>query len=1123
MKVVQESELNSVVMAQTKQAINVIGSGNVLRDIDMVSQLTVTQFVSGDAKLDVQLVQELTSQVTNSMEEQQIALLGGLNTSKHSTKNYVQNSIAASVSSQAIQNCFMDLRTDKTILVIGNNNIIENIQMGDIRNAYADCLQKQSTSAQVISQLRSLFDNSDIKTQTGPFDTFFDTIKSVSANMSWTVIAIVGGGVLMFGLLIFMLFSGGGGDSAGSMLASQAMDMYGKKQGITGRGEAEVTGDRYFWGKGSPYDIHATIKKFGLWKAEADRLYKIAQEGSVALYKKALADRHNGVKTEMSQYLDTTLGGPIHCSTEYYNSLLEMDKIVDKLFENLSKNKGDLEASLSEAGLAPGPAEENPDGPEETVSRKRAILDLTEYYWTALSGLKEVIKERVDKIIEYSQKANEGVEITTYETALNGGSIDKPRGLATIYSREKDDIYEILTNAPRWQERVQQLKDSFRPGSEDPIACKKEKRANQYAEMVEYLDKALGRPLEFTEVYHNALLAQDARANDMFAALRKYLENIRATHQQKHKKFGEDRRKFRFDTLSSVADQYHEDMNIEHQTFEVIQHYWTYLSFLKKIIKERVELILEHKRTTGGVYEKNLHKVIDVYRYWKLELQKREAYDEARFNGSEILLDESLKAGNEVKRATEHLDRTVGPLAFTSEYYQALLIEYSKSAWLITKLNIEDQENRNKYIKIRDKVKVTWGFFPSNRPFRDYTEEEQLELRKCKSQNKVIKYYASCVGHLREIIRDRVKQIHEHNLREGTELNTIHDLDLSGEIKKIKGSDLSICYVKEYADIYKILTDFSWWRGRLNKQVKHARDPNFDYVVLKRDLPKLRAEKQAKQYAEMVEYLDKAVGGPLAFTDEYYSALQAQDARVDKMFEELNKQSDRIKRYYKADAAMPESAYKLTQARNLEKLEELNIHYEVVHHYRSHLTFLRQIIRERIEKILEHRRETAAAAPSAAAVSVTGQGEDGVDPEELEELEAEGAAESADGVFRMGVQEPWFTEVVSGRKTVEGRAGPAGKFDHLVGKVVEIVQSGNRDATPVQARVTAVRHYKTLPEYIKGEGWKKIAPQAGSDAGAAKAYADVEMTRRGKSIKVFDQARVAGRGGLNAVELALVK
>lgn len=86
------------------------------------------------------------------------------------------------------------------------------------------------------------------------------------------------------------------------------------------------------------------------------------------------------------------------------------------------------------------------------------------------------------------------------------------------------------------------------------------------------------------------------------------------------------------------------------------------------------------------------------------------------------------------------------------------------------------------------------------------------------------------------------------------------------------------------------------------------------------------------------------------------------------------------------------------------------------------------------------------------------------------------------------MQEPWLTEIVSGRKTIEGKRGDMSKFTPLIGQDVLFFNSQQS----VVRRVIAVRHYNTLDEYLEKE-WQAAAPHVDSKAAAKAAYLSIRL------------------------------
>lgn len=129
----------------------------------------------------------------------------------------------------------------------------------------------------------------------------------------------------------------------------------------------------------------------------------------------------------------------------------------------------------------------------------------------------------------------------------------------------------------------------------------------------------------------------------------------------------------------------------------------------------------------------------------------------------------------------------------------------------------------------------------------------------------------------------------------------------------------------------------------------------------------------------------------------------------------------------------------------------------------------------------------------------------------------------SDYMDSLHVQDLWYNEIIAGRKNVEGRTGGPEKFAAWVGHPVRLT-NGTSSAV---FTVSAVRHYPNLYEYVKTEGWTRVAPHTGSIVEAVRAYRKItteELQVIGldiysKEVQVFSEERVADRGGICALEL----
>jgi len=105
----------------------------------------------------------------------------------------------------------------------------------------------------------------------------------------------------------------------------------------------------------------------------------------------------------------------------------------------------------------------------------------------------------------------------------------------------------------------------------------------------------------------------------------------------------------------------------------------------------------------------------------------------------------------------------------------------------------------------------------------------------------------------------------------------------------------------------------------------------------------------------------------------------------------------------------------------------------------------------------------------------------------------------------LSVREPWLELIRTGVKKVEGRKGPP--FTAWVGHELEL-KSGKQT---VRTKVTAVRHYPSLPAYLEAEGWQNVAPHLHSFEETLAAYREF-----------YSDAAVAAGGGMNAIQIEVI-
>lgn len=97
------------------------------------------------------------------------------------------------------------------------------------------------------------------------------------------------------------------------------------------------------------------------------------------------------------------------------------------------------------------------------------------------------------------------------------------------------------------------------------------------------------------------------------------------------------------------------------------------------------------------------------------------------------------------------------------------------------------------------------------------------------------------------------------------------------------------------------------------------------------------------------------------------------------------------------------------------------------------------------------------------------------------------------------VQEPYFSQIKSGLKTVEGRRGTLEKFKAHIGKIVFFLNKDGSQDIPV--KITDVKCYTDLYLFLVEVGYKKAIPDAKNiwDAVAEyhKFYSDTSIKESG--------------------------
>lgn len=107
------------------------------------------------------------------------------------------------------------------------------------------------------------------------------------------------------------------------------------------------------------------------------------------------------------------------------------------------------------------------------------------------------------------------------------------------------------------------------------------------------------------------------------------------------------------------------------------------------------------------------------------------------------------------------------------------------------------------------------------------------------------------------------------------------------------------------------------------------------------------------------------------------------------------------------------------------------------------------------------------------------------------------------------INEPWFTAIKNGEKTVEGRCGHNYTFSHLIGNFITFINEEKNDQ--VDALVTAIHWYENLYQYLDTEGLG-VLPGITSISEAIDIYH-----------KFYTDEQIKARGGICAIIMQMNK
>lgn len=187
-------------------SIDIIGNNNVVKNVRMVQGVKLsTSCIMADSNIsDIQ--QTVTNAIQQQSEAQNVAMLGAITSSDSEANTRISNEVRSVITRETLQNIINTYNAKMSILIDGNQNIVEDISMEQTMKILQDACLKAISKIKSVQDIETKAEQASKATQTNFISEIVDSIGDVitSVGAMWTIIIIVGMVVLGY-----IIISGG--------------------------------------------------------------------------------------------------------------------------------------------------------------------------------------------------------------------------------------------------------------------------------------------------------------------------------------------------------------------------------------------------------------------------------------------------------------------------------------------------------------------------------------------------------------------------------------------------------------------------------------------------------------------------------------------------------------------------------------------------------------------------------------------------------------------------------------------------------------------------------------------------------------------------------------------------
>ncbi len=196
-----ENIMNCSSNTYIKQTFTIVGNYNVVSNVKQVQYLNISSNCIQDANSLTNMQQAVSAALQAAANSQSVSVLGVLGQSTAEVNTTIDNEVKQVLTQKNIQNIINQTNADQTVLIAGNNNIIDNFSQDQTAQVLFDNAQKVLNQMTSVQAINNVSDSKSTATQTNFISDIVDSIFKGVTSLSYVwvivIIALIIGAVIL--------------------------------------------------------------------------------------------------------------------------------------------------------------------------------------------------------------------------------------------------------------------------------------------------------------------------------------------------------------------------------------------------------------------------------------------------------------------------------------------------------------------------------------------------------------------------------------------------------------------------------------------------------------------------------------------------------------------------------------------------------------------------------------------------------------------------------------------------------------------------------------------------------------------------------------------------------------